>query len=85
MSKNKLVLASFIGFAMLAVAATKMVTQETYAQTQNPPTLPSYPEGSTCPHGEHESSQRALNGMPCCVSDTGKPPEHPFPGCAGAK
>jgi hypothetical protein len=33
MTNNKLVLASFIAFAMLAMAATTIVTQETYATT----------------------------------------------------
>jgi len=39
---NKFVVASIVAFVMLAVAATTMVTQETYARTWIDPCDPGY-------------------------------------------
>ncbi|MFY9869547.1 MAG: hypothetical protein WAK17_07500 [Candidatus Nitrosopolaris sp.] len=56
MINNKLVLASTVAFAMLAVAATTMVTHETYARSW------------TCNPGSHLVTEP--NGLPRCVPDT---------------
>jgi len=42
MINNKLVVASIVAFVILAVAATTMVTQETYARTWIDPCDPGY-------------------------------------------
>jgi len=56
MINNKVVLASFVAFAILAVAATIIVTQETYARTW------------TCNPGSHLVTDP--NGLPRCAPET---------------